>query len=141
MLRQRVNVHGHVRQMEPKEEIPCLGIQADSMGLLKEAPARRWLEGQEAWDKRFKSLAKKIDKQRRKNEAKYNKTLSRARELGLVQMSDGDRMSAQTNTSTETTGNGVIQRDRRWGPLDLEGEDPPPSAIAARRDTVLTSQH
>jgi len=30
---------------------------------------------------------------------------------------------------------GVIDVERRWGPLDLEDEHPPPTAIAHRRDT------
>jgi len=34
---------------------------------------------------------------------------------------------------------GKIQAERRWGPLDLADERPPPTAIAGRRDTVRLS--
>lgn len=135
MLRERVDVRGHVRPMEPKDDIPCLKISANDVGLLREAPARRWLSGQQEWDEKFKSTARRVEKQRKRNEVKYQKLISRARELGLVH---SPSMGHRTNTMStlEDDENGKIQRDRRWGPLDLDDENPPPSAIVARNDTV-----
>lgn len=136
MLRQRVDIRGRVRQMEAKEEIQCLRAEVNSVGLLKEAPARRWLDGQEEWDKKFKSSAKKVTKQRKKTAAKYERMVKRAIELGLVQVSVDDTASIHTQGTTNLENSAIIQKDRRWGPLDLDEERPPPSAIAGRRDTV-----
>ena len=123
--------------MEDKKEIPCLRLEADEIGLLREAPARRWLTGQEEWDKRFGNVAKNVEKRRRKAIEKYDKTLARARELGLVHSPGLENASVPADdTTVENEGDGEIQKGRRWGPLDLESEHPPPSAIAGRRDTV-----
>lgn len=134
MIRQRVDIHGRVRQMEAIEDIPTLQLRPSEIGLLREAPARRWHDGQAIWDKRFKSSAKKVRKKRAKNKEEYAKIMDRAKELGLVRVNS--KRSVKTNNSISMSGVGVIQEDRRWGPLDLEDESPPPSAIAARRDTV-----
>ncbi|KAI5124948.1 hypothetical protein M0805_007375 [Coniferiporia weirii] len=134
MIRQRVDIYGHVRQMERREDIPCLQMPANDIGLLKEVPARRWLTGQQIWDERFKDTAKKVGKGRRKNEEKYQKVIVRARQLGLVHVDEG---FAHTGLGEERDeADGKIQGDRRWGPLDLSDENPPSSAIAARQDTA-----
>ena len=120
--------------MELPEEMSMLQIPQTEIGLLKEAPARRWLDGQEEWDMKFKSRSKRIAKQRKKNEHKYNSIVTRSKELGLIRrgtfddVSDSDRVEGPDGQE--------IQKDRRWGPLDLEHEHPPPSAIAGRKDTV-----
>ncbi|EJD01135.1 lipase/esterase [Fomitiporia mediterranea MF3/22] len=136
MIRQRVDIHGHVRQMEDKKDISCLKLSANEIGVLREAPARRWLAGQKEWDERFKDVAKKVEKRRKKTKEQYENTLKRARELGLVHAPVPDSASTTTDGSVEQdSGDGRIQKSRRWGPLDLDDEDAPPSAIAARRDT------
>lgn len=124
--------------MEPMEDIPSLQIPSDQMGLLREVPARRWLSGQEAWDRRFKTVGKRVEVGRRKNVKKYDRILERAKELGFVHTPNARRPTYE-NLDEEAEKNDVIQRDRRWGPFDLDDEDPPPSAIAARKDTVSKS--
>ncbi|KAH8113227.1 lipase/esterase [Phellopilus nigrolimitatus] len=126
MLRQRVDICGRVRQMERKEDISCLRIPVNGIGLLREAPARRWLAGQQEWDEMFKH--------RRKNEEKYRKIIARARELGLVHSPEAGFVS-DLDEENARDGRGHIQKDRRWGPLDLDNEHPPSSAIVGRRDT------
>jgi len=133
MVRQRVDIHGHVRQMEEIDDIPCLQLHPDEIGLLHEGPARRWQDGQQLWDEKFKAVAKRVQKRRKKYEEEYLRILERAKELGLKQVDS--RRNTGTGGSSSTKGVGVIQTERRWGPLDLDEEDPPPSAIAARRDT------
>lgn len=138
MIRERVDVHGRVRQLEPMEDIPSLQIPSDQMGLLREAPARRWLSGQEAWDRRYKTVGKRVEVGRRKNIKKYNRILERAKELGFVHTPNACRPTHE-NVDVDAEKDDVIQMDRRWGPFDLDDEDPPPSAIAARKDTVSIS--
>lgn len=125
--------------MEDRAEIPCLKSPASEIGLLKEAPVRRWLAGQQEWDRKFKSTAKRVSKRRRKIREKYEHTIERAKELGLLHSSDDTASILTADEDLYADGNndsGEIQRGRRWGPLDLVDEDPPPSAIAGRRDTV-----
>ena len=143
MIRERIDIHGAVRDMEPRGEIPALQMKCEELGLIKEAPALRWLEGQELWDKRFKRSAKRVLRNREKVKAKAKKMLDNARSQGLLLSHENAPVvsnlraeAMQRRGSSRDTIDGIIQEDRRWGPLDLDDENPPPSAIAKRRDTV-----
>ncbi|KDQ29455.1 hypothetical protein PLEOSDRAFT_1038992 [Pleurotus ostreatus PC15] len=145
MVRERVDIHGRVRSMEPRDQISALQIEPSAVGLIKEEPTLRWLRGQEKWDRMFKKQAKKAMKRRRKLETKAERMIKNAKEQGLGFTVDQRPPVSQhpSNISTVSkasapspvTGEGDIQAERRWGPLDLAGETPPPSAIAGRRDT------
>ncbi|KAJ8698470.1 hypothetical protein PTI98_005176 [Pleurotus ostreatus] len=145
MVRERVDIHGRVRSMEPRDQISALQIEPSAVGLIKEEPTLRWLRGQEKWDRMFKKQAKKAMKRRRKLETKAERMIKNAKEQGLAFTVDQRPPVSQrpSNISTVSkasapspvTGEGDIQAERRWGPLDLAGETPPPSAIAGRRDT------
>lgn len=150
MLRERVDIHGHVRPMEAQEDMSVLNLPIGSIGLIKEGPALKWLKGQDQWDKQFRRQAENAVKQREKIKNKVENMLVNARDQGFVMVgehpddnNDGNLKDAKRlgNDSVEHHGDGIIQIDRRWGPLDLEDEKPPPSAIAKRRDTVSTLQH
>ena len=139
MIRQRVDIHGRTRQMEDISEIPCLQLKANEIGLMREAPARRWLDGQNKWDEKFKGTAKRVEKRREKIRHTYQKSLDRAKDLGLMLSAEDNasiKTADETAYNTDNEADGEIQISRRWGPLDLEGENPPPSAIAGRQDTV-----
>ena len=145
MIRERVDILGHVRPMEPKDEVPALRLHPSEVGVIKEDPVRRWLAGQEKIDRKFKRSAERVMKKRKKLEAKAEKMLADARDKGLVLHGDGGRIQGDVQRADRGASNPsissvdserVIDEDRRWGPLDLEGERPPPSAIAKRRDTV-----
>ncbi|KAF9006563.1 hypothetical protein BDQ17DRAFT_1302956 [Cyathus striatus] len=140
MIRERVDIFGKVRLMESQEELPALRVKPCEVGLIKEAPALRWLKGQEIWDKRYKRDAQKVIKRRRQLEAKAERIMKNAVEQGLIHKSSGrlEVVSSQESKVSEhkkQSSVGKVQVDRRWGPLDLENETPPPSAIAKRRDT------
>lgn len=149
MIRERVDIRGHVRPMEPKSDIPILQMRASEIGIIKEKPVRRWADGQNAADKKYRRAAEKVIKKRKKLEARAEKMLADAREQGLLLEGDSihtkeeleaKRKSAKrADSDSESTFSTVSRRidiDRRWGPLDLKNERPPPTAIAARRDTV-----
>ncbi|KIK67942.1 hypothetical protein GYMLUDRAFT_36749 [Collybiopsis luxurians FD-317 M1] len=143
MIRERVNIYGKVRDMEPQEEVTCLQISSSQIGLIKEAPAVRWSKGQEQWDQIFGKEAKKVLKRRQRIARKYQEMLRNARDQGLMLVGEDDSANPAKarNVSTEksTSANaidGTILEDRRWGPLDLNDERPPPSAIAKRRDNL-----
>lgn len=141
MIRERVDIHGKVRPMEPEEEVSALQIRPEEIGIIKEGPLNKWWSGQKEWDKRYRRNAEKAIKQRRRNEVKAKRMLDNAREQGLFLVhekpppSQPRRLGSNMLTPSIRT-NGKIQTDRRWGPLDLKNENVPLSAIANRRDTV-----
>ncbi|CDO68138.1 hypothetical protein BN946_scf185003.g10 [Trametes cinnabarina] len=135
-IRERVDVFGKVRPMEPPKEIDALRLKPQEIGIIKEAPVRRWLEGQEEWDRRFKRTAEHVLRQRQQYEAKAARLLDHAREQGLMHDEIHPQQSRTSIGGSISSGSvGEIDADRRWGPLDLKDENPPPSAIAGRRDT------
>lgn len=150
MIRERVDINGHVRPMEPKSAIPALQMRPSKIGIIKERPVRRWADGQNAVDKKYRRAAEKVIKKRRKLEAKAERMLADAREQGLLLENDsiyrkegaeeakrkGVKRADSGGDSILSTISRRIDVDRRWGPLDLQNERPPPTAIAARRDTV-----
>ncbi|KZT38355.1 alpha/beta-hydrolase [Sistotremastrum suecicum HHB10207 ss-3] len=124
-IRERVDLKGTTRPLEPASEIPAMQLPLREIGLIKERPANRWLQGQGKWDHRFRRKAEKIVKKRIRNSEKADRIVRNATMRGLLD---------------DLTESGPHQGDdwesrRRWGPLDLRGENPPPSAIAGRRDT------
>ncbi|KAJ7284012.1 Alpha/Beta hydrolase protein [Mycena rebaudengoi] len=135
MRRERVDIEGIVRPMEPPEDIPVLQLNVGEIGIIKEEPTIKWLKGQEEWDQKYKMQAERAIRHRRKNEAKAEKLLAHARDQGLLLTREqGPRLTPVVSSSAHAT-DGDIQKDRRWGPLDLDDERPPPTAIAKRRDT------
>lgn len=148
MVRERVNVHGHSRPMEPADEMPALKLETSQLGILKEAPAMKWKVGQDKWDLRYKKAAISAMKKRHKLETKAQRLIKHAYKQGLVHTSGVKSEVAFTQPEIVTgpsapepkvmrrTSVGKIQNERRWGPLDLDDESPPRSAIAKRRDTV-----
>ncbi|KAJ3576185.1 hypothetical protein NP233_g603 [Leucocoprinus birnbaumii] len=154
MRRERVDAHGQLRPMEPTSEIHALNIPPSELGLLKEAPTMMWKAGQDEWDRRYERAARSALKKRHKLEAKADKMLQNAYSQGFKHVSQSTELSEAVQDATaivegemtskrstaqrgisRKTSIGKIQKDRRWGPLDLEDESPPPSAIAKRRDT------
>lgn len=136
MIRERVNIHGRARPMEPKEDVPALQLQPGDVGIIKEAPTLRWLKGQEQWDQQYRKDAERAVKQRHKIEGKAQRMLDNARDQGLLLSREGQGKHTSDKSGEDKLTPGAIQLDRRWGPLDLDEEQPPPTAIAKRRDTV-----
>ncbi|KAG2156229.1 hypothetical protein DEU56DRAFT_936926 [Suillus clintonianus] len=135
MIRERVDIHGRVRSMEPKEAIPALQLRPSEIGIIKEETLFKWLEGQEEWDRRFKYRATKVMKKRKAFEAMSNSIIKNARQRGLLLAGESNDLVERLTVGGSSSAHGLIQEDRRWGPLDLGDERPPPTAIAARRDT------
>lgn len=127
--------------MESKEDIPALHVNPHEIGLIKEEPCMRWAKGQDIWDNKFKSSAVKANLKRDKIKVKAERMISNARDQGLRLTSElhGEEPERQTVSRSEEKADGTIQVDRRYGPLDLDDEHPPPTAIAKRRDTVRAS--
>lgn len=122
MLRERVDIFGKVRPMEPKEEIEALRIPARQLGIIKEEPVRRWQAGQELWDRKFKRQALQAEERREHYKKKYETMIERARENGLELHTDSRKPSMRTRVSTMSfASQGEIVADRRWGNYPLIG--------------------
>ena len=117
MLRERVDIFGKVRPMEPKEEITALQLKPQSIGIIKEAPVVRWLTGQEKWDKKYKHKAHKVIKRRRKYEEKAERLLQHAFEQGVIHEGVSRPVADRSHShrSMASVASGTIERDRRWG--------------------------
>jgi len=145
MVRERVDIRGTVRTMEPRENLQALKLTPCQIGVIKAAPAQRWNDGQKKWDERFSANTKKVLEQKAYYEAKAERMIKNALDQGFVHRShgrppEGDEFPGKASMDTSI---GRTQTDRRWGPLDLQNERPPATAIAGRRDTVgpcLSSQ-
>lgn len=129
MVRERVDVHGRLRTMEPPSDIAVLQVSCEEVGLIKEIPVKRWLAGQQEWGEKFKHSAERVERKRRKTEREAGKLMRNLEERRQQQQ---EPPPSPTSSAGDPGGENV----RRWGPLDVEHENPPPSAIAGRRDTV-----
>lgn len=149
MLRERVDVHGVVRPMEPMEEIAALKVRPQEIGIIKEGPLNKWWSGQKEWDRKYRRSAERAIKKRKKMENEAKRVLDNARDQGLLMVHEELEAQARETLAPPTPARNVsnmstlsrksvgrIQNDRRWGPLDLGSENVPASAIAGRRDTV-----
>ncbi|KAI0066158.1 alpha/beta-hydrolase [Artomyces pyxidatus] len=146
MIRERVDVAGRVRPMEREADIAALHVRPTDIGIMKEDPARRWVTGQELTDKKFARAAVKVMAHRRRLAAHAEKLLAEARSQGLMVERDApEQQQGPGGGAAEkvgvSRGDSAVKKDgrspekMRWGPLDLENERPPPTAIAGRRDT------
>ncbi|KAJ9478136.1 putative lipase/esterase [Pseudozyma hubeiensis] len=154
MIRERVDTLGYLRPLEPETSLPCLQIPPSSIGRIKEGPVDRYLTGQTQWAKRFAKTARKVEKQRAKNESTAQKMLQEASSQGLLDLASlrkkREGLFAASSNTSDSKGVGVNANDvakgaeqcrEKWswlvdfGPFDLTHETPPPAAIAGRRDT------
>ena len=51
MIRERVSTYGVVRPLEPETELQALKLSPDEIGVIKEGPVARYLEGKRIADK------------------------------------------------------------------------------------------
>jgi acetyl esterase/lipase len=69
MIRQRIDRNGNLHELQPVEELECMKLAADEIGLIKEAPVHRWRERQVIYEKKYATHKAKADKKRAEYEA------------------------------------------------------------------------
>jgi hypothetical protein len=69
MIRQSVDRHGNVFPLPPPEEVEALRLRPDEIGVLKEAPVKKWLRRQEEWNKKFAAVKRRLQEERAKEKA------------------------------------------------------------------------
>jgi hypothetical protein len=128
-IRERVSTKGIVQPMEPEGEIKALKMPVGTVGVINEPSAKRYLEAQAVWDKKFKDTLKTISKQRQKNlehsEVEDKARLDRLKESAPFQNRDTNEMNKVLNSTNWS-----------WAWVHAGDENPPPAALVARRDTA-----
>ncbi|GAA5887509.1 hypothetical protein JCM6882_001435 [Rhodosporidiobolus microsporus] len=67
MIRERISITGVVRPMEAIEDMSMLQLDKEDIGLIKEAPVKRYLAGRAIWDRKFRRVADKVQKERERH--------------------------------------------------------------------------
>lgn len=70
MIRQRVDRHGNIFNLEPASELPGCSLPASEVGVIKEGPVKKWMAAKKEWDTKFSSAKRRVQKQRAKEMAK-----------------------------------------------------------------------
>ncbi|KAF2009370.1 alpha/beta-hydrolase [Aaosphaeria arxii CBS 175.79] len=70
MIRQRVDRHGHIQPLAPREEFAALNMACIEIGVPKPGPVGKWMEAQKTWNGKFAKEKLKIQKKRVKDLAK-----------------------------------------------------------------------
>ncbi|WFD45205.1 hypothetical protein MPSI1_003883 [Malassezia psittaci] len=126
MIRERVDVNGRIRPMEPASQMSAMQMPVEEIGQLKLSTYHRFQEGHTIWDNKFKRTAARVQRRRAKLAKRAQMILNKAQQEGLLE----DRGDID-----------VAMYGRKWkglasyGPADLINETPPRSAVVGRRDT------
>ncbi|KAI4680860.1 hypothetical protein J4E81_010044 [Alternaria sp. BMP 2799] len=64
MIRQRIDRHGRIYALAPKEELVALNIPSVDVGVPKTGPVSKWMKAQSQWNNKFSKQKIKIQKQR-----------------------------------------------------------------------------
>ncbi|OWP02080.1 hypothetical protein B2J93_1552 [Marssonina coronariae] len=70
MIRQRVDRHGDIFDLEPESELPACNLPTSEIGVIKEGPVKKWMAAKSDWDTKFASAKRKVQKQRVKEYGK-----------------------------------------------------------------------
>ncbi|KAF5321266.1 hypothetical protein D9619_001666 [Psilocybe cf. subviscida] len=146
MIRERVNISGDIRPLEPEAELDAFQVPAENIGRVSELTAARYIKDRTKSDHKFAGTLKSIEKVRRRNleRAKkdtikrmslYRRTLENNNNASPSDVVDGS--NPQTKSPPKHGKHAAVLASPGWGwawVLD-ESEDPPPSSIASRRDT------
>ncbi|GAA5905176.1 uncharacterized protein JCM6883_006308 [Sporobolomyces salmoneus] len=154
MIRERISITGIVRPMEREEEMQALTLDPEDLGLIKEGPVKRYLAGKVIWDKKFAREQRSVNKNREKHlhksvKEEAKRITRRAEEAAKRKKTDlmdsrskkhqqplaPDGPDQRVTDSPEPMDHVDEEAEETGGIWDLHGENPPPSSIAARKDT------
>lgn len=143
MIRERVSTQGVIRPLESEDKLPATTVAPELIGVVSELAVRRYLEGHDKFQRKFQNQYKQIEKQRIRNikraKEETERSLPQLQEALFREEDDPqDKRAASAKAKGKriadalrtTTGSGSWT----WA-WALDEEHPPPSSIAARRDT------
>lgn len=70
MIRQRIDRHGRIYPLAPKEELVALNMPIADIGVPKSGPVNKYMKASQQWNERFSKQKVKIQKQRMKEMAR-----------------------------------------------------------------------
>ncbi|BEJ16390.1 hypothetical protein CspHIS471_0509950 [Cutaneotrichosporon sp. HIS471] len=161
MIRERVDVVGACRPLEPEDKLGAMTMPREEIGMIKTGALMRYLEGQAKWNQKFGRTFKRVERHRARNlkraQKDVPKIIERWRHGSLASAASSANPSPRTSPvgSPKTTPEGSprgsprgsfssdeyyeddtrIAVDETWAwNWALDDELPPPSAIVSRRD-------
>ena len=161
MIRERVGIDGIVRPLEPDDELVAMQVPIEIIGNMSELTLRRCIDYQGRFDKKFAHTYKQVEKHRRRNlERSKQDTIKQLSNLRQTIISkDAKAGESRGNSEVDVSVGGQPSGDKSrsgsgdsgfkelllstpgwsWAWALDEYENPPPSSIAARKDTVCRS--
>ncbi|KAF9519527.1 hypothetical protein BS47DRAFT_1358130 [Hydnum rufescens UP504] len=156
MIRERVSTRGFSVLWNPKRiSLVASFLWRNSASLTKKASVKRYLEGQALWDQKFSRQVEKVARQREKKnfepagkrehvkmmvgrlQDKLERKFRSSTAAAATTDTPPDPDENENATTTENNDANVFLNSPQWDwSWALEGEDPPPSSIVARRDTA-----
>ena len=149
MIRERVATNGVLRALETESLLGGCTLPIEKLGLVTETAVKRYLEGQALWDKKYRNVARKVTRDRehhlKLSKEHACKVLERIQhKLDTVRRKGSEEVEGMTDageglkTPSESCDEmRVMLNSPLWTwSWALQGEDPPPSSIVARGDTV-----
>jgi len=64
MIRQRVDRHGNIFNLEPASDLVACNMPPAEVGVVKPGPVRKWMAAKKEWDTKFAASKRKVQKQR-----------------------------------------------------------------------------
>lgn len=64
MIRQRIDRHGYIYPLAPKEELTALNLPVSEVGVPKPGPVNKWMKASQQWNGKFAKQKIKIQQQR-----------------------------------------------------------------------------
>jgi len=113
MIRERVDIDGRLRPLEAEDQLGALTMPAREVGMVKERPALRFVEGQAVWDRKFKHVRARIARHRTKN-LERSKEVDSARIVARWQAAAADHRRRSSEEKRRESGD----KEKRWGSGD-----------------------
>lgn len=134
MIRERIDIRGVVRPLEPEDQLTAFQLPPDTVGRPSELTMRRYLNGKKLFDKKFASVSRKIQK----NRSRHIERSKQDTVKNMLQLSN--HIHEEKQVKEKKTKQGIVEGLQSVGSwswswvLDPD-ERPPPSSIVSRRDT------
>jgi hypothetical protein len=74
MIRQRVDRHGNISELEPESQLPGCRLPVSEVGVIKAGTVKKWMAAKKRWDVKFASTKRRVQKQRAMEFAKGYQT-------------------------------------------------------------------
>ncbi|GAA5980302.1 hypothetical protein JCM10908_001605 [Rhodotorula pacifica] len=139
MIRERISITGVVRPMEPESEMSMLHLDKEDLGVIKEAPVKRYLAGKAVLDRHFSRTYKKVQRKREKHLRKSMQEEATRITKRLATMKKQQSPSASgSGTQTPVSPNETVPQNAAQGDVPPRITDSPEPLDSAQRRSART---